>query len=199
MSATIWKLRRPAKGAAAALALLLVIGGCASEVKPDGVTYSAGPAVKTPKGSAVATMKASRELTDREKEDINKRVKDSYPNAVRVSGPSSYFNCHSYAWYSQSTSNKYWIDDPSKYWTDKSYRQVATTKVSNSIPSAAKVGHKVRYYSSQGKNTFEKNMHSAVVHSSSEVRSKWGAAGVYRHKLNETPYNPTNFYYYQKS
>ena len=34
-----------------------------------------------------------------------------YPNAELLRSASNYYNCHSYAWYSKSTINTYWIDD----------------------------------------------------------------------------------------
>ena len=38
--------------------------------------------------------------------------------ATRIAPSSSKYNCHSYAWYMQSTSNPYWMNDPSSYYTD---------------------------------------------------------------------------------
>ena len=40
------------------------------------------------------------------------------PEATRIAPSSSKYNCHSYAWYMQSTSNPYWMNDPSNYYTD---------------------------------------------------------------------------------
>lgn len=35
--------------------------------------------------------------------------------ATRRATPTVKYNCHSYAWYSQSTANKHWMNSPSKY------------------------------------------------------------------------------------
>lgn len=51
-----------------------------------------------------------------------------YTYSSYVSPASLKYNCHSYAFYSQSTSNPYWMNGPSvdKYMTDGSYYQLST-------------------------------------------------------------------------
>lgn len=132
--------------------------------------------VLTPKQTKV-TVKKYDELTNAEITAINSRTDRSYPNATRTYTATKRFNCHSYAWYSQSTStNKYWMDNPSAYWTDGSY-----------VSSSAAAGRKVRYMSGQ---------HSAIMYryTSGEIYyvSKWGQAGVYKHSPS---YGPSEYNY----
>lgn len=78
--------------------------------------------VKTPKGSSVSVTVFSSDFTASQKTAYNNEFKNSWPNATFVSTSTRMYNCHSYAWYSSSTSNKYWMNDPSKYMSDGSYK-----------------------------------------------------------------------------
>lgn len=106
----------------------------------------------------------------------------------------AYFNCHSYAWYSQNTeTNDYWMDDPQKYYDSGMYYEVST-------PS---VGDIICYFDNLGtlaNIADDENRHSGIVveiHSSNltnglagnyTVESKWAQAGLYRHNGYECPY-----------
>ena len=108
------------------------------------------------------------------------------PEATRIAPSSSKYNCHSYAWYMQSTSNPYWMNDPSSYYTDWSYEE-----------SEGDVGDIICYFDSTGFN-----LHSGVIIGESEgvsngicgnsnlytVRSKWGDWGLYEHRGDQCPY-----------
>ncbi|NCE63148.1 hypothetical protein D1159_00785 [Pseudoflavonifractor sp. 524-17] len=48
---------------------------------------------------------------------------------MRLSRATPSYNCHSYAWYSQSISNNYWINDPKPYMNDGSYSKYASPKM----------------------------------------------------------------------
>ena len=99
------------------------------------------------------------------------------------------YNCHSYAWYSTSTSNSFWIPNPMIYMTDGSYSQVMSGMYSNSI--SAQSGDKVFY----GTAANIVDSHSAILVSSPSVyalgsrmaRSKWGHAGVFEHAVSNVP------------
>lgn len=120
------------------------------------------------------------------KEKINNKFDSLYPNAERLYTATAKFNCHSFAWYSNEYSNLYWMNDPSAYYTDGSYTE-----------STGKVGDIICYYNSKGEN-----IHSGIVTEVLEgtangvcenanlyiIESKWGAAGVYRHRGDECPY-----------
>lgn len=100
-----------------------------------------------------------------------------YPKAAVVSGINPAYNCHSYAWYSTSTSNKYWINDPNAYMYDGSYTK----------QSSASAGNKACWSGSPYP------VHSAIVRSVSgntvTYISKWGFNGVFIHSANDCPYS----------
>lgn len=100
-----------------------------------------------------------------------------------IQNPTNRYNCHSYAWYRQSTSNTYWINDASAYRNDGSYTK-------SSIPS---VGAKIYYEGAD---------HSGVVFSLSNneiIISKWGHLGLVRHEISKCPYykNTNQYEYYR--
>ena len=85
------------------------------------------------------------------------------------------YNCHSYTFYSTSSSNNLWLDD--------SQVQIYITDGSYNIVTPALVGDKAWY----GEH------HSAIVkrvltNGTVIVRSKWGFGGLYEHELNNCPY-----------
>lgn len=139
--------------------------------------------VKTPKGSNVKAYKNLTwddhlEVTESEAIANHKAVKNQYPSVSIISGINPKYNCHSYAWHSTSTSNIYWIDNPSPYINDGSYIEA----------SRYKVGSKLVYI----KNG--KRIHSAIIAAVSDnhltyVKSKWGTLGVYKHLYFDCPYS----------
>ena len=117
-----------------------------------------------------------------------------YPNAIRYGSSTGKYNCHSYAWYYQSTSNNCWMNDPSAYWNDGSF-----------YPSGnPQHGYKMLYAN------YGALKHSAVVDQRLSgpsqmnfmdlvyVYSKWGQCGLYYHRGNDCPYSYCNGvgYYY---
>ena len=126
-----------------------------------------------------------------------------YPNAQRLYPASNVYNCHSYAWYQQSNLNPYWIDDPSNYIASQTY-----------LSSSGNVGDIICYY--QESNGEKELIHSGIIVEvlsgnsnnlcgTSDlyiVDSKWGRAGVYRHRGDQCPYvvdqmaNTVEFYTY---
>lgn len=101
--------------------------------------------------------------------------------------PNKYYNCHSYAWYSTSSTNKVWIPDPEIYMTDGSYTK------KNSAAAKYKV-----FVKNDGTETSEIDGtilgdHSGIVNSVSGstvvVTSKWGALGLYKHNVYNSPYS----------
>lgn len=137
--------------------------------------------VYTPKGSAVPALKdytwADQGITyDQAVQQFNSLLA-AYPYAVKVADPNPSYNCHSYAWYYQSTSNTYWINDPSRYMSDGSYQS----------STAAASGRRIYY-----NNGSLSNNHSGYVFSVYSgyvgVRSKWGALGLVEHDKGDCPY-----------
>lgn len=103
------------------------------------------------------------------------------------------YNCHSYAWYSMSSSNPYWMPDPSPYWEDGSY--VKTTPAIGGVPANNLRGF---FKTGSDKDTW----HSVVVvgrysgsinpysqnYNLCKVESKWGWGPVYIHYLLDHPW-----------
>ena len=162
--------------------------------------------VYTPNGSPVLVYKWTNSDVDFNTTQINLIHNDmaaAYPNATKLSNPTKKYNCHSYAWYSQSTSNVRWMDDPSLYMSDGSYSQV--TKLNTSV------GDRLVYYYpiDSGETGIS---HSSIIYSYTDyprsrrtfvVESKWGKAGLYRHSVGDDPYlyfggsiSPANIEYY---
>lgn len=138
--------------------------------------------VYTPKGSAVTVTATTSELSADEIKSLNSYWDKRHPNAVRLRSASRRYNCHSYAWHSQSTSNTFWMNSPGddKYWTDGSYYLLNYCPASN------------------GKISYVYGDHSANIDSSGKIISKWGKAGVYRHTLKDCPYTSTKVNFYKK-
>lgn len=137
--------------------------------------------VYTPRGTPVAAIAMTYEFSSSVIAACNADVAATYPNATRLTNCSRRYNCHSYAWYSQSTSNTRWINTPGddKYWQDGSYFPATIVAA----------GHKVSYGSDD---------HSAIALSSSLYDSKWGQYPVMRHAPTYTPYNSSVLNVYQR-
>lgn len=138
--------------------------------------------VTTPKGSRVTAIKdqtwSDTAYTQSEVQASHNAVKSQYPSVTIISGISPKYNCHSYAWHSTSTSNQYWINNPSLYISDGSYKKA----------SVYRVGSKLTYTSN---NTI---IHSGIISGVSDnhltyVTSKWGLMGVYKHLYYDCPYS----------
>ena len=142
--------------------------------------------VKTPKGTSVSVIIRTPDFSSGEITVINASTALAYPQAELQRNPTVKYNCHSYAWYSQCTANKYWMNSPGAYTMDGSY-----SFYSNIVsPANAKV-----FYLSDD--------HSAIVHSSSSMTggtatfiSKWGEAGVYIHNRLFSPYDASSVQFY---
>lgn len=158
-----------------------------SVVSSDSVItpYYSQSYVTTPKGSSVATFKdatwADRGYTADYAAALQQSIMQSFPYATLLSPMNPSYNCHSYTWYSTSTSNTHWMDSASKYMTDGSYTS-----------GTAKVGSKVDYGAGN---------HSGIVTyvgggggPNVTVKSKWGFYGVFSHNIVDSPYTMGNYY-----
>lgn len=152
--------------------------------------------VYTPKGTAVVGAHIS-ELTSSDYNELNKQTTENFPNAIKKREPTNNYNCHSYAWHSQSVDNTVWIgfeyegqsyiDEKKKYWTDGSYVKIASGS-NNTVPFGTPNGSKV-YYGDVAD-------HSAIKTSDTKFTSKWGPAGLFEHSPSYCPYDSTNLDYY---
>ncbi len=131
--------------------------------------------VYTPRGTSVY-VEIHNELDYEELNETDNYFISYYPNATVVCRSTYKFNCHSYAWYSATTSNIYWMPNSNSYRTDGSYTQV--TSISNAS--------RLYYYQAD---------HSGRVYSvspsglaASSVISKWGYAPLMIHTTYYCPY-----------
>lgn len=152
---------------------------------PDSaIAVMANATVRTPKGTSVTVINNSS-ITDwstSEKSALNSQYAKAYPNAYRLRDPSKKYNCHSYAWYSTSTSNYYWMNNPSAYMTDGSYSKASTEKAGNKVTwksSSGEIIHSGIFATYQGGGPYK------------ACTSKWGQLGLYNHKLADCPYSGT--------
>ena len=145
--------------------------------------------IRTPNESYVGATKGYTWLDhgvySGQAEVINDNFCSVYDTAISIDPISPSYNCHSYAWYSQSTSNEYWIsgDDIYPYLEDGSYSPVLTPSLALKVVyrnANGFAGHSARY---SYYNTFIQK---------SFVVSKWGYYGVFYHELTDCPYYNTN-------
>ncbi|MBR4781565.1 MAG: hypothetical protein IK014_09445 [Lachnospiraceae bacterium] len=180
-----------------------------SDTEKDSQTRtSCGPAIYTPNGTEVPTSWfdpytgyyeqnrfygltwADHNTSQTAEEAVMYTYLAAYPSTVLVASVNPKYNCHSYGWHAQSTSNQYWICDPWVYIDDGSYSQT---------PSRA-AGVKVVYL-----NTVLTCIeHSAIIvtpptsSTPTKVISKWSHNGLFRHDIDDCPFVGINIskYYY---
>jgi hypothetical protein len=139
--------------------------------------------VYTPNGTPVSVIVTSWELSSAEIAYYNGWVQTHYPSATRETNASRRYNCHSYAWYSQSTNNIRWMNAPEqkKYWQDGSY----------GYRSWQSPGYRVDYANDD---------HSAIIAYSPTApymfRSKWGQLPRMYHAPHYAPYNSSALHSY---
>ena len=136
--------------------------------------------VYTPNGSAVTVIVMTYEMPAGTVTALNNAADAYHWTATRETNASRRYNCHSYAWYSQSTSNTRWMNTPGDdtYWNDGSYVQV----------SGMSNGRRISYVYGD---------HSAIAISSTQARSKWGSWPRMKHSPTITPYNSSTLRYYK--
>ena len=106
----------------------------------------------------------------------------NYPSASEVFSDSCNpsYNCHSYAWYSQLSSNTYWINNITPYIMDGSY-----------ISTYPTAGCRIVYHKSDEPFPY---WHSGIIQtvgaspSTTTEKSKWGYYGLCSHYVDDCPY-----------
>ncbi len=145
---------------------------------------------ETPNGTQVSFYKDS--ICSHLISDYHARMDSSTVEIYHVELVSSgncKYNCHSYAWHDQSSSNIYWINNPGPYMSDSSYTKILSGLNASSLAAAR--GDIIFY----GELSDLFHAHSAVMDSEPSgaplaartVVSKWGAHGVFRHTLANVP------------
>ncbi|MET9633569.1 hypothetical protein ABZX92_39535 [Lentzea sp. NPDC006480] len=143
--------------------------------------------VRTPRGSAVRVMVVTVELSRADIAAINAYVARTYPRAKRETNATRKYNCHSYAWHSQATTNNLWMSSPGDdtYWNDGSFTAWS----------------KPRPWYDTMRVSWKSDDHSGinVGDGKTQVRSKWGQFPRMLHAPTYTPYDDSSRYPYYKS
>ena len=138
--------------------------------------------VYTPKLSTVPAlqMEPQDELADVRQCDIEFII--GFPDATWEAGCTRKYNCHSYAWHNQSTSNTIWIDPPhqKEYWRDGSYVQWLGPVTS---------GMKLDYSADNHSAIFVSGTNPFISPDKSMCRAKWGQGPRMLSTCKYAPYN----------
>lgn len=131
--------------------------------------------IQTTSGNGVTVYTTADDHAPNEVTALDSETLENY-DVTLVAPSSAKYNCHSYAWYMQSSENAYYIGDISPY-----LRDPHCTESNNATIGAIAV-----YY-----NSDNEPIHSAVVTEidgdSVVCHSKWGIYGVYEHTLETVP------------
>lgn len=142
--------------------------------------------MKTPNGSLVSYLLRdcvhSYEPDFHEKRDSE--IESTY-GVTLVSAGTCCYNCHSYAWYSQSPDNNRWINDPSPYMDDGSYTRVMSGNISTS--SASVMPGDIVVYGGMSHSAIVVGSASGEPIATRTLISKWGAYGVFMHRASQVP------------
>lgn len=142
--------------------------------------------IKTPKGTIVNEVyKRSPDYSNVEKKNIDNKMKSEYPKASKIGSPTIRYNCHSYAWYNPSPSNKYWINNAPEYIDDGSY-----ISVSDNLRRGYKAYYGSGEHSGIISGVFKRKGEQVI-----KIKSKWGRAGLYIHESDYGPYHSSIEYY----
>lgn len=144
--------------------------------------------ITTPMGNSIQALEfVGLDYNALQKSIMHSEVTSVYQICSYVSPASARYNCHSYAWYSQSENNPYWINHPycDVYMTEGGYNGVST----------AAAGDKIHWCAGDhsgiivGVGTQAGNM---------VVISKYGHYGVYTAYVEDVPYSGSYSYYRKK-
>ena len=148
--------------------------------------------VYTPNNTAVAVISRGEELSESQINSNHNYVSTYYPSAIRYGSSTTKYNCHSYAWYLQSTSNCYWMNYPNAYWNDGSYSNYSTPTVNSKMVwrTDNNVTHSAVVVDLLSGPVYPPYGYTDLVN----VKSKWGELGLYKHNGLASPYWANNTY-----
>lgn len=141
--------------------------------------------ISTPKGNRIEALEfVGLDYNELQKSAMHNEITSAYQICSYISPASARYNCHSYAWYSQATSNPYWINHSSceVYITEGSYYKVNTATANDKIHWCA-------------------GNHSGIIvgvgsqAGNMVVISKYGKCGVYTAYVEDVPYAGSYSYY----
>lgn len=120
-------------------------------------------------------------------EELDEFYINKFPSAYYIGPSTMRYNCFSYAFYQQSTANKYnMAESVSNFWDDGSYVRV----------SSPKTGDIALYWDYD----LDAYRHAGIVTSISPevwVCSKWGSTPLMEHPVLECPYEEMGVHYYR--
>ncbi|MFH1693411.1 MAG: hypothetical protein ABH890_03945 [Bacillota bacterium] len=148
--------------------------------------------VYTPNSSPVLVFD-SDSLTSAEVTASNNYFINTYPNATFVSDASGDYNCHSYAWYSSSTSNIWWMNKdylPYSYPGVKTYMNDGSYSRVYSAYQATRVFFDTEDHSMKIYDAYSNSIYNAT------LISKWGPGPVMIHTLTYSPYDYSGYKMY---
>ncbi|MBO7361427.1 MAG: hypothetical protein J6V48_09900 [Clostridia bacterium] len=160
--------------------------------------------LNSPHNHSFSALSILNDFTSDEIDDLNdywddKFVKPQYPYTHRLDTATAKYNCHSYAWINQSTNNSYWYNMPN----DSDYFNCVTSYIP--VSGSITVGDILLYVEDIDDDNYIIR-HSAVVVSTDGTASntilvsKWGPAGLYKHKIyTGHPYTSYGIFYYHVS
>jgi hypothetical protein len=141
-----------------------------------------GTTVYTPRGTPVSALVRSPDLTPPEVAYLNESAK-TYPTVTVLADATKRYNCHTYAWYSQSISAGVWINSPGddSFWLDGSFKPWF-------VPMVRVSGRRWSYAADD---------HSAIVVDPDQgptgdtgyLTAKWWMGPRVRHYFTVSPYN----------
>jgi hypothetical protein len=137
--------------------------------------------IYTPNGTSVAALKLiSGDFTAQQKQELKEYYLIYYDYRITfISEATRSYNCHAYAWYVTEGGDKVWINTPGDdaFWNDGSY-----------VLCSSSLGTKV---------SFALGDHSAITTNQQGIfESKWGQVPVFRHTINDCPYDSSILNYY---
>jgi len=136
------------------------------------------------------------EHTTADHEAVDQELLNTY-YVTLVSPGTCRYNCHSYAWYSRSTANPYWINDPTPYMSSDLYDLIYLGGLGTQSNSTSIAYGDIIFYGNYRDPSTIDSWHSAVYISNivsgmpiagQLCVSKWGAAGVFQHQMGIVPY-----------
>lgn len=151
--------------------------------------------IYTVDGNPVLVYLLEEGHTEEQHSEADDRMEEVY-GVTLISPGSCLYNCHSYAWYAPSTSNHYWIDDPTPYMEGETYVRKYLGGMGTPANTTS-VGYlDIIFYGDYEDPETMGTWHSAIYHSFSTsgeplamqlCRSKWGQLGVFEHRMCDVP------------
>ena len=143
--------------------------------------------IYTPGGLSVPAVFYDSCRATRDHSIIDEEAIEKY-NVIKVRSGSCYYNCHSYAWYSRSSSNRAWIPNAGIYTTDSTYTQVYSGNLLAPLYSSGVMSGDIVFYGNGAHSAvFIGNAASGNSLGAGLCESKWGLAGVFQHELGDVP------------